>query len=623
MNGKDIFLGLKYVGDDLIEKAEYGEFSSKEEKTEKKANTRKLIRRPFLVAAIIAMMLLLVGCAIVYVLSMKEIHIGQQQTYQDVFEYDPDTGEAIAYVGQETVTEEVLTLAGIQGSRNYRAAQEWFAFKQEYDPDHSIIIQLQSEGCVPEFPAEYAAYNIYTQEMKDKLDKIVEKYDLELIGQTVPFRTEELVCKALGLEDIIVPGSNAVMDLDYAGYQECGNLNMDFTVSIPGNAEHADQKTSCHVYYMHKDAFTEDVISLGEMATWEEWNYTTTSGEEVLIFRSPEDWRGYIFCNMPNYTVTLRYTFIHEMYGNDADGNMTIDREFMTDRQIERLADTIDFSIEPKLIDGWENLTNQTAGSGQAIDGYAIELKDVYSDGNNAIITIAITAPEGVNLQEYDGYPISLQPSNRWGFFEQTSEGSSNVSGGYGSEDDGDTKANTQNVILNYSAGTEQMRDGERPFSEGKVWSIYWQDIYATYLNEQTNEPEKYLLAEGTWSIDVVFEDVTAEELELITEPLKTKVAYGWDLQGNDVYQDTVITSFILRPMSASIICDLEHAAPDFLTVGDRCVYVVMKDGSQVAFHGDSAGSGIQNLQTDTPIDLEQAVSVVMPDGTELTVPAA
>ena len=75
--------------------------------------------------------------------------------------------------------------------------------------------------------------------------------------------------------------------------------------------------------------------------------------------------------------------------------------------------------------------------------------------------------------------------------------------------------------------------------------------------------------------------------------------------------------------MSASIICDMEHAAPDFLTVGDRCVYVVMKDGSQVVFHGDSAGSGIQNLQTDTPIDLEQVVSVVMPDGTELTVPAA
>ena len=622
MNGKDIFLGLKYVGDDLIEKAEYGQFPTKTEMTATQKK-RTSIRRPFLVAAIIAMMLLLVGCAVVYVLSMKEINIGQKQTYQDVFEYDPDTGSAIAYIGQETVTEEVLTLAGIQGSRNYQAAQEWFAFKQEYDPDHSIIIELQSDDRVPEFPAEYAAYNIYTQEMKDKLDEIVKKYDLKLIGQTVPFRTEELVCKVLGLDDIIVPGSEAVMELDYAAYQECGNLNMDFAVRIPGDAEHTEQKNSCHVYYMHKDAFTEDVISLSEIETWEEWNYTTASGEEVLIFRSPEDWRGYIFCDMPNYTVTLRYTFIHEQYGNDADGNMVVDREIMTDQQIERLADTIDFSIEPKLINGWETLTNQAANSGYVIGGYSIELKDVYSDGNNAVITLAITAPEGVNLQEYDGYPMSLQPSNRWGFFEQTSEGSSNVSGGYGFRDDGDGKTNTQNVVLNYTAGTEQMRDGERPFADGKTWSIYWQDIYGSYLNEQTNEGEKVLLAEGTWLIDVAFESVTVEELEMITEPLKTQVAYGWDLQGNDVYQETMITSIILRPMSASIICDLEDLAPDFLTVGDRCVYVVMKDGSQVAFYGDSAGSGIQNLQTDTPIDLEQVVSVVMPDGTELTVPAA
>ena len=135
------------------------------------------------------------------------------------------------------------------------------------------------------------------------------------------------------------------------------------------------------------------------------------------------------------------------------------------------------------------------------------------------------------------------------------------------------------------------------------------------------DEPEKYLLVEGTWSIDVVFEDVITEELELITETLASRAAYGWDMQGNDVYQDTMITSFILRPMSASIICDLEDVAPDFLTTGDRCVYVIMKDGGQVAFYGDNASSGIQNLQPESTIDLNQVVSVLMPDGTELIVP--
>jgi len=121
----------------------------------------------------------------------------------------------------------------------------------------------------------------------------------------------------------------------------------------------------------------------------------------------------------------------------------------------------------------------------------------------------------------------------------------------------------------------------------------------------------------------VIFEDVISEEIELITEPLKSKAAYGWDMQGNDIYQNTSITSFVLRPMSATIICDLEDIAPDFLTVGDRCVYVVMKDGSRVPYNGDNASSGVQNLRSEITIDLSQVVSVIMPDGTELKVPEA
>ena len=116
MKGEDLFLGLSYVNPEFIEEAET--VTQLQEK-----RTVLSLRRPVLIAAIIAMLLMLVGCAVVYVLNMRQIHIGQQQTWQDVFEYDPDTGEAIAYIGQESVTEEVLTLGGIQGSRNYQAAQ--------------------------------------------------------------------------------------------------------------------------------------------------------------------------------------------------------------------------------------------------------------------------------------------------------------------------------------------------------------------------------------------------------------------------------------------------------------------------------------------------------------------
>ena len=66
MNGKDIFLGLQYIGEDLIEKAEYGEFPTIAEKEAKRLTTRK----PLLIAAIVAILLLLVGCAVVYLLSL-------------------------------------------------------------------------------------------------------------------------------------------------------------------------------------------------------------------------------------------------------------------------------------------------------------------------------------------------------------------------------------------------------------------------------------------------------------------------------------------------------------------------------------------------------------------------
>ena len=74
MNGKDIFLGLKYVGDDLIEKAEYGQFPAA---SERKQDRSKGYRRPLLIAAVVAMLLMLVGCAVVYALRLQDLKIGE------------------------------------------------------------------------------------------------------------------------------------------------------------------------------------------------------------------------------------------------------------------------------------------------------------------------------------------------------------------------------------------------------------------------------------------------------------------------------------------------------------------------------------------------------------------
>ena len=63
MNGKDIIWSLKNVSDSIVEEAEYGTFSVRAENGVKNDKATRLFRRPFLVAAIITMMLLLMGCA--------------------------------------------------------------------------------------------------------------------------------------------------------------------------------------------------------------------------------------------------------------------------------------------------------------------------------------------------------------------------------------------------------------------------------------------------------------------------------------------------------------------------------------------------------------------------------
>ena len=68
MNGQEIFLGLSYISRKYIEEAETETVSGGAGKAHR-------IRRPFLLAAVIALLLLLVGCAAVYVLKMEHVKI--------------------------------------------------------------------------------------------------------------------------------------------------------------------------------------------------------------------------------------------------------------------------------------------------------------------------------------------------------------------------------------------------------------------------------------------------------------------------------------------------------------------------------------------------------------------
>ena len=72
MNGQEIFLGLSYISRKYIEEAETETISGGRGAYEAPGKAHR-IRRPFLLAAVIALLLLLVGCAAVYVLKMEHV----------------------------------------------------------------------------------------------------------------------------------------------------------------------------------------------------------------------------------------------------------------------------------------------------------------------------------------------------------------------------------------------------------------------------------------------------------------------------------------------------------------------------------------------------------------------
>lgn len=595
MNGKDIFIGLRYIDEDLIEEAEFHTFSAKP--------ACRTIRRPLLVAAVIALTLLLVGCAVVYVMKMQDMKLGQQQKSYDAFDYD-----TLEYLGKETYTEQVFTVAGLQGTPAYQAAQEWFNFKQSYDPDY--VIRGEVWGNEPEFPPEYQSYNIYTQEMKDKLDEITEKYGLKLAGGNLEFRTVKNMCQALNIERFQTVQNDVTISIDSGGARENGNFSLNLDIAFPEDTDGELTATWGVLRWSRKDCFTEDVITFEDTGDWKEWNYTTASGNEVLIIRSPSDWRGWIICDREEAILSLQVETRSDA-GYNVDGKTWWEYQYLTDGQMEQIADAIDFGIQPRLV-SQEDVDNQPDVPASATqNGYTLTLKSVETDGYVARILVGVTAPEGVDIESLDigtgtaGDEL-IPPSGRvYG------------SGGFNDVPDGDGLANTKDLLLEANLHFADEEEDTATFAPGSTWNLHIENLVA----DKYDAAER-ILAEGEWLFPITFNETNSDyrEIELLTEPVQADACIGWKMDGTDVLVEFTVTSFKLRKFSSSMQWDLIEyegekdfgGSADFYCWTGNFTYAVMKDGTKVQ---------MLSGQHEAPIDLDQVSHIILADGTQIPVP--
>lgn len=581
MNGKDIFRGLQYIGDDLIENAETGQFPVQNQESGK---TRRPIRRPLLIAAVIALLLLLVGCAAVYVLKMEHVKISSGTDQRDYSLVD-----GVYVKDPHTVSTTTLSMAGLKGSNAYKACADFYAYETELRTNASAS-------------GDWAGYD---DAINAKAQELAEQYGLKPEGQPLTFRTTRNLCDALGVERFVRDSQDVSIDISQGFCRDSGNFFVLLSFAFPEDQGYEVTYTSGALYWNRQDTFSREYFTLEDRGDWVERNYTTSAGNTVLILTSPSQERGYIICDRGDALMTVWLDVNPEFLSEDA-GVVSAEYQHMTEEQLDMVADALDFAIQPK-VPTQADVDAQAAPPQEATqNGYTLKLKSVETDGYVAQILIGITAPEDIVLSTEK--PLHFA---NWRGMLVPADGSEAAFGPVNTLDDGDGKANTIDVLLTQSVTA---KNTDAPFAAGSTWTLYLVDLVYSSTDET--------LTEGEWQFPISFgaDNCDDRELELLTSPILMKAGTGWLPDGTDVVMEFPVSSFKLRKFSSKIVRDTAaeteeqraESYTDFYGWNGHFICVVMKDGTRIE---------LWDQENDSAIDLTQVDYVLLPDDTKLPVP--
>ena len=300
MNGQKMLIAFSYIDRKLIAESEQSAPVSIQKAPRP---THRSAKHVWLIAAAVALMLLLVGCGVLYVLRLQDMKIGEEPISQALPSDSPS----------ESTTLDVISLQGIQGSPTYLAAQEWLSYTQGY---------TSSGGDYWESDPEYWAYSVQSQEMVDKLNAICEKYGLKIIGK--PWH-EQINCMPflalLGVDSLLKPDAEATLSIPAGRFFPGGSFTIYGTLTLSG----AEYPFTYHC--VKKDVFY-DVFGYLEPSSVSQQNYTTADGVNVLLLKSSSS--GMILVDRENQFLTL---------GIDGDA------------PLERIAECFDFTVHPNAPD--------------------------------------------------------------------------------------------------------------------------------------------------------------------------------------------------------------------------------------------------------------------------------
>lgn len=277
-------------------------------------------KRIFLIAAVISLLLLLVGCAAVLI-GMQKVSLGHM-----VF---TDSRE-------ETFGKDVISLHGYIDSPKYQAVLEWMEFENSYDPDKTLLRQADANHYMP--PPDYEDYTCYTEEMCGKLDEICQKYGLMLAGPIYFPEEPAQTLEAVDISSVENEGSGLTLLLNEGRYYRSGSFYLGGTFQNR-LAEEVDWDAMSFQYFAaKKKVFFTSFLTTDNLGSFDVWKYTAWDGTQLLLAQNWE--RGLIYADTEDVFISVVLYFGHE---DATQPGSPDDRASM-----ERFADTFRYAIGPQ-----------------------------------------------------------------------------------------------------------------------------------------------------------------------------------------------------------------------------------------------------------------------------------
>ena len=174
----------------------------------------------------------------------------------------------------EKELKDFVSLSGWADTPESRALAEWQAFLEGYDQDGAIISEIGNSPTG--FEERYGHYLVYTQEMADKLEEIIAKYDLKL-HQWMEVVMPEIWPTAVGnfFKENVAP---------YSGYiYENGTFRFDGGAELGAGELKGYGPIEYQFSRSVKGTFDDVALNIGDLGGFEERGYRASDGTSVTL----------------------------------------------------------------------------------------------------------------------------------------------------------------------------------------------------------------------------------------------------------------------------------------------------------------------------------------------------